>query len=91
MVLVDEWKLQLYTEKMEGIQIPITLYSVPQALAFLEEFDFKRSDTWLRNRMRDEKLVIYRVGNSDFVTETDLYKLSRLPKSRPGPKQKRQR
>ena len=75
---------------MDSIQIPITLYSVPQALAFLEGLDLKRSDTWLRNRMRDEKLVIYRVGNSDFVTETDLYKLSRLPKSKPGPKQKGQ-
>jgi len=76
---------------MDRIQIPITLYSVPQALAFLEGFDLKRSDTWLRNRMRNEKLVIYRVGNSDFVTETDLYKLSRLPKSKPGPKKKGQR
>ena len=75
---------------MDSIQIPITLYSVPQALAFLEGLDLKRSDTWLRNRMRDEKLVIYRVGNSDFVTETDLYKLSRLPKSKPGPKRKGQ-
>lgn len=76
---------------MDSIQIPITLYSVPQALSFLEGLDLKRSDTWLRNRMKDEKLVIYRVGNSDFVTETDLYKLSRLPKSKPGPKQKGQR
>jgi hypothetical protein len=75
---------------MNSIQIPITLYSVPQALTFLESLELKRSDTWLRNRMRDEKLVIYRVGKSDFVTETDLYKLSRLPKPRPGPKQKGQ-
>jgi hypothetical protein len=75
---------------MESIQIPVTLYSVDQALAFLEGLGLKRSDTWLRNRMRDEKLGIYRVGNSDFVTETDLYKLSRLPRSKPGPKQKGQ-
>ena len=75
---------------MDSIQILVTLYSVEQALAFLEGLDLKRSDTWLRNRMRDEKLVIYRVGNSDFVTETDLYKLSRLPKSKPGPKRKGQ-
>ena len=75
---------------MDSIQIPVTLYSVTQALAFLEGLDLKRSDTWLRNRMRDEKLAIYRVGNSDFVTETDLYRLSRLPKSKPGPKQKGQ-
>ena len=73
---------------MNSIQIPVTLYSVDQALAFLEELNLKRSDTWLRNRMRNEKLAIYRVGNSDFVTETDLYKLSLLPKSKPGPKQK---
>ena len=75
---------------MDSIQIPVTLYSVDQALVFLEGLDLKRSDTWLRNRMRDEKLAIYRVGNSDFVTETDLYRLSRLPKSKPGPKRKGQ-
>ena len=75
---------------MNSIQIPVTLYSVDQALAFLKGLGLKRSDTWLRNRMRDEKLGIYRVGNSDFVTETDLYKLSRLPKSKPGPKRKGQ-
>ena len=75
---------------MDSIHIPVTLYSIEQALAFLEELDLKRSDTWFRNRMRDEKLAIYRVGNSDFVTETDLYKLSLLPKSKPGPKWKGQ-
>ena len=75
---------------MDSIQIPVTLYSVDQALAFLKGLDLKRSDTWLRNRMRDEKLAIYRVGNSDFVTETDLYRLSRLQKSKPGPKRKGQ-
>jgi len=75
---------------MDSIHIPVTLYSIEQALAFLEELDLKRSDTWFRNRMRDEKLAIYRVGNSDFVTETDLYKLSLLPKSKPGPKRKGQ-
>ena len=78
----------MYTKNVDNIQIPVTLYSVDQALAFLEGLKLKRSDTWLRNRMRDEKLAIYRVGNSDFVTETDLYKLSLLPKSKPGPKQK---
>ena len=75
---------------MDSIQILVSLYSIEQALVFLEGFYLKRSDTWLRNRMRDEKFVIYRVGNSDFVTETDLYKLSRLPKSRSGPKPKGQ-
>ncbi len=75
---------------MDSIQIPVTLYSVPQALKFLQELNLERSDTWLRNRMRDEKLSIYRVGNSDFVTEADLYRLFRL--SRPerfGRKSKR--
>lgn len=76
---------------VDSIQIPITLYSVPQALNFLEGLNLKRSDTWLRNRMKDENLIIYRVGNSDFVTETDLYKLSLVPKSKPGPKQKGRR
>ena len=75
---------------MDSIQIPVTLYSVSQALAFLEELNLKRSDTWLRNRMKDEKLIIYRVGNSDLFTETALYKLYRLPKSKPGPKKKGQ-
>jgi hypothetical protein len=76
---------------MESIQIPISLYSVPQALIFLERLDLKRSDTWLRNRMRDENLMIYHVGKSDFVTETDLYKLSLLPKLKRGPKEKERR
>jgi len=75
---------------MDSIKIPVTLYSIEQALALLKELDLKRSDTWLRNRMRNEELEIYRVGNSDFVTEIDLYKLSRLPKSKPGPKPKGQ-
>lgn len=76
---------------MDGIQLQITLYSVTQALAFLKTLDVKWSDTWLRKRMDDEKLVMYRVGKSDFVTEADLYKLSRLPKPKPGPKRKEQR
>jgi len=75
---------------MDSIKIPVTLYSIEQALALLKELDLKRSDTWLRNRMRNEELEIYRVGNSDFVTEIDLYKLSRLPKSKSGPKPKGQ-
>jgi len=76
---------------MDSIQIQITLYSVTQALAFLETLNVKWSDTWLRKRMKDEKLKMYRVGKSDFVTEADLYKLSRLPKTKPGPKRKGQR
>jgi len=76
---------------MDSIKFQITLYSVTQALAFLETLNVKWSDTWLRKRMKDEKLEMYRVGKSDFVTEADLYKLSRLPKLKPGPKRKGQR
>lgn len=75
---------------MKSIKIPVTLYSVDQALAFMEGLGLERSDTWLRKRMRDKKLGIYRVGNSDFVTETDLYRLSRFPVLKPGPKKKGQ-
>ncbi len=73
---------------MDSIHIPVTLYSVPQALAFLGKFNLRRSDTWLRNKMKSAKLEIYRVGNSDFVTENDLYKICLLPKLKPGPKQR---
>lgn len=73
---------------MDNIQVQITLYSVEQAVAFLQELKLKRSDTWLRKQMRAHKLAIYRVGNSDFVTETDLYKLSRLPPLKRGPKKR---
>jgi hypothetical protein len=76
---------------VESIKIPVALYSVSQALMFLKGLDITMSGTWLRKRMKDEKLEIYKVGNSEFVTETDLYKLSRLPKLKPGPKRKLQR
>ena len=76
---------------MDIIHVPVTLYSVPQALVFLEGLDLKISDTWLRKRMESANLKIYHVGKSDFVTETDLYRLSRLPRSKPGPKRKGQR
>ncbi len=76
---------------VDSIRIPITLYSVAQALAFLKTLNVEWSDTWLRKRMKDENLEMYRVGKSNFVTEADLYKLSRLPKSKPGPKRKGQR
>ena len=75
---------------MAGIRIPVTLYSVAQALNFLQGLGLRRSDTWLRKRMREETLEIYRVGNSDFVTETDLHRLSRLPIPKRGPKPKGQ-
>ncbi len=76
---------------MDIIQVPVTLYSVPQALVFLEGLNIRISDTWLRKRMKSANLEVYHIGKSDFVTETDLYKLSRLPKSKPGPKPKKQR
>ncbi|GAH72688.1 unnamed protein product, partial [marine sediment metagenome] len=73
------------------IRIPVNLYSVSQALTFLEGLGLKLSDTWLRKRMKDEKLEIYRVGKTQFVTETDLYRLSLLPREKPGPKKKGQK
>ena len=73
---------------MESIQIPVNLYSVSQALTFLERLGLKMSDTWLRKRMKAEKLQIYRVGKTEFVTETDLYRVSLLPRAKPGPKKK---
>lgn len=72
------------------IHVPVILYSVPQALVFLEGLNLKISDTWLRKRMKSANLEIYHVGKSDFVTETDLYRLSILPRSKPGPKRKGQ-
>lgn len=76
---------------MDSVKFQITLYSVTQAVAFLKTLDVKWSDTWLRKRMKDENLVMHRVGKSNFVTEADLYKLSRLPKPKLGPKRKEQR
>ena len=73
---------------MDIIRVPVTLYSVPQALVFLKGLNLTISGTWLRKRMKFAELKIYRVGRSDFVTETDLYKLSLLPKLKPGPKKK---
>ena len=71
---------------MESIEIPIKLYSIDHALTFLERLGLKRCDTWLRNQMKRENLKIYHVGKSDFVTETDLYKISLSPKAKRGPK-----
>ena len=62
------------------VHVPVTLYSVPQALAFLRDKGLDRSDTWLRNRMRSERLQIYRIGKSAFITEADLLLLSELSK-----------
>ena len=73
---------------MDNIRIPINFYSISQALEFLESLDCKMSKTWLRKRMRDEKMEIYKAGNSEFVTEADLYKLSLIPKVKRGPKPK---
>jgi len=76
---------------MDITHVPVNLYSVPQALVFLEGLNLKISGTWLRKRMKAANLQIYHVGKSDFVTETDLYRLSMLPRSKPGPKPKGQR
>ncbi len=75
---------------MDVIHVPVTLYSVPQALVFLEGLNLKISDTWLRKRMESANLKVYHIGKSDFVTETDLYRLSLLPRTKPGPKKKGQ-
>lgn len=75
---------------MDTIEVPVKLYSVSQALVFLKDnFELEISDTWLRTLMQRSDLKLYRVGRSDFVTETDLYKLSLLPKQKPGPKKAR--
>jgi hypothetical protein len=73
---------------MDNIQIPLNLYSISQALVFLDDLGLKISGTWLRKRMKNENLSIYRVGKTEFVTETDLYRLSLLPREKPGPKKK---
>ncbi|OGO40046.1 MAG: hypothetical protein A2147_07045 [Chloroflexi bacterium RBG_16_57_8] len=77
------------TDRLETIQIPVTLYSVPQALVFLGKLGVHLSDTWLRKRMRDENLRIHQVGRTDFVTETDLYKLSLAVQSKPMRKRRK--
>ena len=75
---------------MDSVRIPVNLYSVSQALTFLEGLGLKMSGTWLRKRMKAENLDIYRVGKTEFVTETDLYRLSLLPRAKPGPRKKGQ-
>ena len=75
---------------MDVIRVPVNLYSVPQALVFLKGLHLKISDTWLRKRMKSANLTVYHIGKSDFVTETDLYRLSLLPRRKPGPKKKGQ-
>ena len=75
---------------MDVIRVPVNLYSVPQALVFLKGLNLKISDTWLRKRMKSANLTVYHIGKSDFVTETDLYRLSLLPRTKPGPKKKGQ-
>lgn len=60
-----------------------------QALEFLKSRDVEISDTWLRKRMIDEDLHIYRVGKTDFVTETDLYRIFLILTSKSGKKSKK--
>jgi len=74
------------------IEIQVKLYSISQALAFLEELGVeKRSDTWLREQMAKLNLYPYLVGHSSFVTETDLYKIARFQPLKPVPKKQRRR
>lgn len=71
------------------VHVPLSLYSVPQALVFLRERGLGRSDTWLRDRMRSERLQIYKIGNSQFVTKEDLLMLLELSKREREWKRKR--
>jgi hypothetical protein len=69
------------------IEIQVKLYSISQALTFLEGLGAKKhSGTWLREQMKKLNLELYLVGHSSFVTETDLYKISRIKPVKPGPK-----
>jgi hypothetical protein len=72
---------------MENFNMQVNLYSMSEALVFLEGLNLKISDTWLRKRMESANLKIYHIGKSDFVTETDLYRLATLPRTKRGPKQ----
>ena len=67
------------------IEVPLTLYSIRQAVARLRELKgWEYSDQGLRNRMRDAGLPIYRAGNVDLITERDLLWLLQLPKPKRG-------
>jgi len=90
-LILATYQLIAYNKPVDNIQIPVNLYSVSQALTFLEGLGLKMSDTWLRKRMEAGNLDIYRVGKTEFVTETDLYRLSLLPRTKPGPRKKKGR
>jgi len=78
-----------YAYVMENIDVQVNLYSMSEALEFLERLHLKISDTWLRKRMESAHLKVYHIGKSDFVTEPDLYRLASIPRSKPGPKPKK--
>ncbi len=78
-------------ENVNSICVEVNLYSVTQALDFLKKHGVNISDTWLRKRMISEDLSIYRVGKTNFVMETDLYRLYMLVKSKPGLKMRKQK
>lgn len=76
-------------ENIDNIRVEVQFYSMSQALEFLKSRDVDISDTWLRKRMIDEDLHIYRVGKTDFVTETDLYRIFLILTSKSGKKSKK--
>ncbi len=76
-------------EKIDNIRVEVQFYSMSQALEFLKSRDIDISDTWLRKRMIDEDLHIYRVGKTNFVTETDLYRIFLILTSNSGKKSKK--
>jgi hypothetical protein len=76
-------------ENIDNIRVEVQFYSMSQALEFLKSRDVDISDTWLRKRMIDEKLHIYRVGKTDFVTETDLYRIFLILTSKSSKKSKK--
>jgi hypothetical protein len=76
-------------ENLDNIRVEVKFYSISQALEFLKSRDVDISDTWLRKRMYDEHLNIYRVGKTHFITETDLYRIFQVLIPKSGKKSKR--
>jgi hypothetical protein len=76
-------------ESIDNIRVEVQFYSMSQALEFMKKRDVDISDTWLRKRMIEENLHIYRVGKTDFVTETDLYRIFLILTSKSGKKLKK--
>lgn len=74
---------------MNNIRVEVKFFSMSQAIEFLKSHNIIISDTWLRKQMISEDLHIYRVGKTDFVTETDLYRIFLIFMSKPGQKLKK--